>query len=48
MTGLERLFYHIFSTEEYANLVRPSTSDSLTHIQTELKLLQIDLVSKSL
>jgi len=43
-TGLERLFNHIFNIEDYVNIVRPTSADSLTHISTELKLLQIDLV----
>ena len=45
-TGLEKLFNHIFNTEDYVNIVRPTSADSLTHISTELKLLQIDLVIK--
>ena len=44
MSGMEKLFHQIFVLDEYSNLVRPLDKDSVTHVQTELKLLQIDLV----
>lgn len=44
MVDLERLFHKVFVIEEYNNLVRPETQDGLTRVETELKLLQIDLV----
>lgn len=45
VSGLEKLFNQIFAIDEYTSLVRPSSLDSLTRVETELKLLQIDLVS---
>ena len=45
LTGIENLFYKIFREKSYNNLVRPRDKRTgLTHLQTELKLLQLDLV----
>ncbi len=46
MSSLERLFDRIFLNEDYNNLVRPEDMNGLTQVQTELKLLQIDLDEK--
>ena len=40
----ERLFNEIFKRNEYNKLVRPMNQYQLTHVEIELKLLQIDLV----
>jgi len=44
MSGMEKLFHQIFILDEYSSLVRPIDSNSITTVQTELKLLQVDLV----
>ena len=46
MSSLERLFDRIFLNEDSNNLVRPEDMNGLTQVQTELKLLQIDLDEK--
>ncbi len=43
-TPLEKLFTKIFKDDEYNILVRPENDNGLTHVDIELKLLQIDLV----
>ena len=44
-TGLDKLIHHIFEENEYNQLVRPvDTKTGLTHVSTELKFLQIDVV----
>lgn len=44
-TGLEKLIDQIFTIDDYNSLVRPTDKLSgLTTVNTELKLLQIDLV----
>lgn len=43
---LDRLFHKIFFEDEYSNMVRPIGVNKITHVKTELKLLQIDLVNK--
>ena len=44
--SLERLFKKIFSEEKYNNEVRPFGKNDVTKVETELKLLQIDLDEK--
>ncbi len=46
LTGLEKLLYEIFIINEYNRFVRPVDELGITNIQTQLKLLQIDLVKK--
>ena len=47
MNARERLFRKIFQEHDYVSMNRPSPPhNDLTHISTELKLLQIDLVIK--
>lgn len=47
LTGLERLFDKIFVQNSYNVLVRPvDTITGLTHVNTEIKLLQINLNEK--
>ena len=43
--SLKKLFSHIFVEGEYDKMVRPFGNSNLTEIKTELKLLQIDLVT---
>lgn len=43
--GIEKLLYDIFHVKSYNKFVRPTDNvTGLTHVQTQLKLLQIDLV----
>ena len=42
--GLQKLLENIFIHKKYNSLVRPFETDDRTHVRTELKLLQIDLV----
>jgi hypothetical protein len=44
--SLEKLFKKIFSEEKYNNEVRPFGKNDVTKVETELKLLQIDLDEK--
>ncbi len=44
LTGLTKLFNKIFIQDDYNNMVRPNNDNDITKIETELKLLQIDLV----
>jgi hypothetical protein len=45
MIQRERLFHRIFTQQRYNKMNRPSsTDDDITHVTTELKLLQIDIV----
>ena len=44
MSAMEKLFHQIFILDDYSSLVRPIDSNSVTNVQTELKLLQVDLV----
>ena len=44
--GLQKLLELIFEQKKYNNLVRPFQEDDRTHVNTELKLLQIDLEEK--
>lgn len=44
MYGREKLFYDIFNINDYKKMVRPFGENDLTYVETELKLLQIDLV----
>ncbi len=44
ITGLEKLIKAIFYEKSYNELVRPVNNDGVTVVETELKLLQIDLV----
>jgi len=45
LPGVERLLNRIFKEKNYNNLVRPRDKQTgLTYLQTELKLLQLDLV----
>jgi hypothetical protein len=46
LTGLTKLFNKIFVQDDYNNMVRPNNDNDITKIETELKLLQIDLVFK--
>ena len=46
LSNLEKLFDSIFLNEEYNSMVRPENMNGLTHVETELKLLQIDLDEK--
>jgi len=48
LTGLEKLLYEIFIINEYNRFVRPVDELGITNIQTQLKLLQIDLVKKTM
>ncbi len=44
--GMESLIHEIFTVNKYNNVVRPvDKTNNLTNILTELKLLQIDLVT---
>ena len=46
LVGLEKLLYEIFQAKTYNKFVRPTNNiTGLTHVQTQLKLLQIDLVN---
>jgi hypothetical protein len=45
LTGLAKLFNKIFVQDEYNNMVRPYNFNKMTKVETELKLLQIDLVN---
>ena len=45
LTGLEKLFHDVFVVNTYNRYVRPVDEFGMTNIQTQLKLLQIDLVS---
>jgi hypothetical protein len=42
--GMERLFKRIFYDNNYNEIVRPVDNQSITYVETELKVLQIDLV----
>lgn len=44
MYGREKLFFDIFNINDYKKMVRPFGENDLTYVETELKLLQIDLV----
>ncbi len=45
MTPMEKLIDKIYNQDEYDQMIRPSNKlTGLTHIETELKFLQIDLV----
>lgn len=44
--GLDKLFVKIFETEDYNTMLRPHDNNGITHVNTELKLLQIDLDEK--
>jgi hypothetical protein len=44
--SLENIFKKLFGTEQYDKNVRPFGKDGITHVETELKLLQIDLDEK--
>jgi hypothetical protein len=44
--SLEKLLKKIFSEEKYNNEVRPFGKNDVTRVETELKLLQIDLDEK--
>ena len=44
LTGLEKLLHEIFIANKYNRYVRPVDELGITNIQTQLKLLQIDLV----
>jgi hypothetical protein len=44
--GLDQLFIKIFHTDEYNQMLRPHNINGLTHVNIELKLLQIDLDEK--
>ncbi len=43
---LERLLKRIYLDDNYNNEVRPFGQDDITKVETELKLLQIDLDEK--
>ena len=43
--GLEKLLFDLFVNNTYNKFVRPVDENKLTNIRTQLKLLQIDLVS---
>jgi hypothetical protein len=44
--GVEKLFHRVYEVGKYNKLVRPTVrNSSLTEVFTELKILQIDLVS---
>ncbi len=42
---MERLFKRIFYDNNYNEIVRPIDNQSITYVETELKVLQIDLVN---
>ena len=45
MVGLEKLLEKVFVNDSYNKLVRPvETKTGITHINTELKILQINVV----
>ncbi len=45
MTAMEKLIDKIYNQDEYDQMIRPSSKlTGLTHIESELKFLQIDLV----
>ncbi len=47
LVGLEKLLYEIFVVNNYNRYVRPVDEFGITNIQTQLKLLQIDLVMQT-
>ena len=45
--GLARLLEKVFRIDAYNRLVRPTGANGLTRVNTELKIIQIDIVNKS-
>ena len=43
---MDFLFKQIFEIDQYNQMLRPHDINGLTHVNTELKLLQIDLDEK--